>query len=156
MAQAMLALIYFNGEGGIPKNLDEAEKWARKSADQGNAVGYTTLGNLYMKGTPTIRVDYIEAATWYHKAAVQGNVRAEGDLALAEMMSQVAGRPVQNMHDFKNSQSLEEEEYFWFSLSAAGGLAQSAPMRDRLAARLGSQKVAEIQEYMRHWIPTKP
>jgi hypothetical protein len=39
MAQAMLALIYFNGEGGIPKNLDEAEKWARKSADQGNAVG---------------------------------------------------------------------------------------------------------------------
>ena len=157
MAQATLALVYFNGEGGIPKDLGEAEKWARKSADQGNAVGETTLGNLYLKGTPTINVDYVEAANWFHKAAVQGNARAEGNLALAEMMSQFDMTPrMPNFHDFKNSQSLEEEEYFWFFLSAASGISQYAPMRDRLAAHLNPQRVAEIQEYARHWKPAKP
>jgi TPR repeat protein len=46
----------------------EAVKWFQKAANQGNAIGQSSLGVMYQhgKGVPQ---DYAEAAKWYRKAA---------------------------------------------------------------------------------------
>jgi len=49
---------------GVPKDLTEAAKWYRMSADQGNEVAQFYLGNLYAKGNGVPK-DYAEAYKWY-------------------------------------------------------------------------------------------
>ena len=49
-AQLGLGLIYLNGEGGIPKDNEEAEKWFKKAAEQGSLEAQLILGQRYYKG----------------------------------------------------------------------------------------------------------
>jgi hypothetical protein len=80
-AQFRLALDYFNGLEGIPKNSAEAVTWLRKAAEQGHARAQYSLGLLYHEGTVTAQDD-AEAAKWIRKAADQGDAGAQCDLAL--------------------------------------------------------------------------
>jgi predicted aspartyl protease len=62
---------------GAPQNHDEALKWYRKAADQGNKYAQDELGLMYAQGVPR---DYAEAARWWRKAAEQGNADAQYNL----------------------------------------------------------------------------
>ena len=79
-AQYHIALLYRDGKG-ISKDLAEAVRWLRLSAEHGFDPGQTELGWFLSKGmgTPT---DHVEARKWYEKAIVQGNVPAKNLLGI--------------------------------------------------------------------------
>lgn len=78
VAQFILGLMYFNGQG-VPQDYAEAAKWYRLAANQGEAVAQHTLGNMYEKGLG-VPQDYAEAVKWYHLAAEQGYHKAKSAL----------------------------------------------------------------------------
>ena len=57
-------------------DLEEAVKWYRKAAEQGNSRAQYELGYCYIKGKGVAQ-DRNEAIKWYRKAAAQGNASAE-------------------------------------------------------------------------------
>ncbi len=61
------------------KNYEEAVKWFRKSADQGNAAAQNNLGTMYYNGEG-VPQNYEEAVTWYRKAADQSVAVAQNTL----------------------------------------------------------------------------
>ena len=60
---------------GLAKDEDEAARWFRKAADQGNAWAQYSLGKMYERGIGVAR-DEAEAARRYREAADQGHVDA--------------------------------------------------------------------------------
>ena len=66
----------------MTEDLQEAIKWFRKSAEQGNASAERTLGEAYFYGIG-VPVDQTQGAMWYRKAAEQGNQDAEYSLGSA-------------------------------------------------------------------------
>ncbi len=76
-SQVQLGLRYDQGEGGVAKDLVEAAKWFRKSAEQNYAKAQYNLGVCYDNGQAVAK-DQAEAAKWYRKAAEQN--MAEGSI----------------------------------------------------------------------------
>lgn len=72
-AQLELGRRYVRGDG-VARNTDEAVKWYRLAALQGNAVAQYHLGFI------TYRLNYTEAAHWFRLAAEQGHAEAQGYL----------------------------------------------------------------------------
>jgi TPR repeat protein len=62
-------------------NFEEAVKWYRKAAEQGDAVAQYKLARMYKNGEG-VTLDYAEAVKWYIKAADQGNEFAQTNLGL--------------------------------------------------------------------------
>src|SRR5438045_2564893 len=79
-AQNAMSTAYNTGQG-VPKDLDEAVKWARLSAQQGNPEGEYLLAWAYYKGEGVPPND-AESVKWSRLAAEQGLVEAEVFLAL--------------------------------------------------------------------------
>src|SRR5262249_19021667 len=65
---------------GLPQNDDEAARWYRSAAEQGNSDAQSSLSFLYAVGRG-VNKDFSEAAKWYRKAARQGNAVAMFNLA---------------------------------------------------------------------------
>lgn len=61
---------------GVEKNEQEAVKWFRRSALQGNSLAQNSLGFCYEEGLG-IEKDPKFAAYWYLKASRQGNPWAQ-------------------------------------------------------------------------------
>jgi len=72
--------MYSHGQG-VPLDFDQALRWRRKAADQGNADGEGGLGYMYSHGLG-VPQDYAEALQWYSKAADQGNANGQNSVAL--------------------------------------------------------------------------
>jgi len=70
---------YLHGRNGVVQNYTEAEKWYRKSAEQGNSFAQHNLGYLYQHGYGVVQ-DYSEAEKWYRKSAEQGNAAGQCNL----------------------------------------------------------------------------
>ncbi len=70
--------MYYRGLG-VTQDYQEAIKWYKKAAEQGNASAQSNLGEMYYEGQGVPR-DYQEAIKWYRKAAEQDN--AEGQCLL--------------------------------------------------------------------------
>ena len=68
-------MCYFNGYG-VAKDMVEAVKWLRKSADQGYADAYFDLGECYRNGYGVTK-DMVEAVKWLRKSANLGYVDAQ-------------------------------------------------------------------------------
>ncbi len=66
---------YYSGEG-VKKDLTEALKWCRKSAEQGFAEAECSLGYCYQNGEG-VKKDLAEAEKWYRKAADHGKKDAK-------------------------------------------------------------------------------
>jgi hypothetical protein len=66
----------YNYGQGVNQNYEEAAKWYRLAADQGNADGQYRLGLIYAIGQG-VKQNYEEAAKWYRLAAEQGNSDAQ-------------------------------------------------------------------------------
>nr|HPR90113.1 tetratricopeptide repeat protein [Synergistaceae bacterium] len=79
-AQNELGWMYDTGEG-MPENVEEAVKWYRKAAEQGNSVAQANLAWMYEKGRG-VPLDLQLAVEWYSKAAEQGLPRAQNNLGV--------------------------------------------------------------------------
>jgi len=66
--------IYYD-EKGIKQDINEAGKWVKKAADQGDSDAQYLLGNMYYDGQGAPQ-DFKEAREWIGKAADQGNADA--------------------------------------------------------------------------------
>ena len=78
LAQCNLGALYEEGTG-VPRNDEEASRWYRLAAEQGNAGGQNNLGRLFEEGRGVVRNSH-EARIWYQKAAAQGNAQAQANL----------------------------------------------------------------------------
>jgi TPR repeat protein len=60
----------------VPQDEEEAARWYRLAADQGNVLAQFNLGWMYSNGRG-VPQDAAEAEKWYRLAADQGNVLAQ-------------------------------------------------------------------------------
>ena len=81
-AQIELAQAYHDGAMNLKKSDEDAVKWFRKAAEQGNLEGQFNLGIAYYHGFG-VKKDLTEAVTWFRKAAEQGYGDAQYILAAA-------------------------------------------------------------------------
>ena len=92
-AQFFIGNIYAQGIGDVPINPEEAIKWWKKAAEQGNEEAQHNLGVLYEKGWVMYKrgwkvvpdKDYTKSVQWYTKAAEQGNMYSQYNLGLMLM-----------------------------------------------------------------------
>ena len=134
-AQALLAVVYFNGRG-VERNYAEALRWARLAAEQGNAGGRTVLGMAYHSGNGVAR-DPAEAARWLRPAAEQGNASAQTVLGLLYLQGDGV---VQD----------DVSAYVWLTLAdASGETVGPGRARDRLAGRMTPEQLAEAEARLR-------
>ncbi|TAJ24769.1 MAG: sel1 repeat family protein [Reyranella sp.] len=70
-----LALIYANGEAGIPRDEARAAQLFEKAAEKGNRRAQLNIGTMYYRGQGMPR-DLIQSRAWLEKAAADGNVHA--------------------------------------------------------------------------------
>ena len=59
--------MYYNGQG-LSQDYDEAAKWYRLAAEQGNATAQSNLGSMYYSGEG-VPQDYVQAYMWVSLAA---------------------------------------------------------------------------------------
>lgn len=78
-AQYDLAMCYWKGEKGAPKDNAKAFYWMKRSAGQGDAYAQSWVGYFYENGYGTAR-DFGEAAYWYRRSADQGNRFSQNNL----------------------------------------------------------------------------
>ncbi len=79
-AQPLLA-DQFRAGRGTPKNVTQAIKWYKLSAQEGNPWSAYELAMIYANGEGDHRKDVVEAVKWYHQAAEAGIVWAQYELA---------------------------------------------------------------------------
>ena len=63
--------MYHNGQG-VPQDYEEAAKWYRLAAEQGNARAQFNLGVMYENGEGVAQ-DLIRAHMWWNIAAANGD-----------------------------------------------------------------------------------
>lgn len=69
--QCMIANMYHLGLG-MERNILEAVKWYRKSAEQGYGVASNNLAGIFQFGDDGIEADREEAEKWRKKSSEQG------------------------------------------------------------------------------------
>lgn len=92
---------------GVPKSMEAAANWFRKSADLNYVDASAMLGVQYAQGLG-VKQDFAEAARWYRKAAEGGHVGAMNNLG--QLYREGKGVP-------KN----EEEGRRWIKMAADRG-----------------------------------
>ena len=83
VAQCALAEAYMYGQG-TETNAEEAVRWYRRSAGQGNSDAQASLGLCKLRGIGCEK-DVFDAVKWYTLAAEQKNLSAMNDLAFCKM-----------------------------------------------------------------------
>jgi uncharacterized protein len=86
--------------------------------------------------------DFVEAAKWYRKGAEQGDTFTQG--VLGERYEEGRGVP----QDYVLA-------HMWLNLAARDGSEDSKRKRDKLAAKMTRDQIAEAQRLAREWKPTK-
>ncbi len=81
LASFFLARLYMEGIGGHPVDAQEAARYTRIGADDGNAQMQGWLAVMYLRGEG-VEADVIQAAKWANLAAAGGDVSGN-DLRLA-------------------------------------------------------------------------
>lgn len=125
LAQNELAASFLMEE---PPNFDEAAKWLRLAADQGDGGAQNNLGILYLNGEGVKQGDK-EAVKLFRKAAEQGIASAQANLG--SCYAQGRGVP-QNW----------EEAYFWWSVSFEAD--EGAELLAEAASHLTPQQKADV------------
>jgi TPR repeat protein len=118
---------------GVPQDGKLAVQWYREAANQSHAHAQYILGVMYYNGQGVPR-DYKLAVQWYRKAAERGHEYAQ--INLGGMYDRGQGVPQDSV-----------TAHMWANISAANG--NKPLMRDRLAARMTSDQLAEAQRRAR-------
>jgi len=143
-AMYSLGLMYAQGNG-VRQDANEAIKWFRRAADQGNAGAQYIMGAEMNR--KTITPDASEARRWLRKAADQGEVHAQ--LELGSM--------------YANGQGGRQDDvsaYMWLTLAGAGLPESEAEPRKlavttlaAVAARMTPSQVIDAQALAAKWRP---
>jgi TPR repeat protein len=131
-AQYKLGLMYENGRG-VPKDLDEAEKWYGLAADQGYSSAQYNLGFVHYSQN-----DIAGTTEWWSRAAQGGDEQAM--FSLGFIFAEGDRAP----HD-------PVQAHMWYDLAAAHGSADAAYKRDQLARKMSAAEVAEARRLARTW-----
>ncbi|MCH8040748.1 MAG: sel1 repeat family protein [Nitrospinae bacterium] len=135
--------MYHNGQG-VPKDYQEAAKWFRLAAEQGDTEAQFNLGEMYHRGQG-VPADDGEAIRWYLLAADQGSLFSKyAQYALGEMYSRVKGVKEDLI-----------QAHMWFTLAAANSHSDATEARDKLIPRMTSTQLAEAQRLAREWTTTR-
>lgn len=130
LAQYAVGEMYWRGEGSS-RDLKEAVRWFRLSAEQGLAEAQLTLGVRYELGDEVVQ-NYLEAEKWYRLAATQGLAEAQNNLA--SMYEEGKGVP----HS-------DETAYVWFAIATANGHNSTIFGRDRMEKLLSPKALEQAQ-----------
>jgi len=127
--------LYDNGYG-VPQDDQEAVRWWRLAAEQGDAAAQFNLGVSYDQGRG-VPQDYGEAVRWYRLAAEQGDAYAQF-----------------NLGDMYRLGVLQDyvQAHMWYNLAAAQGQEQAPTLRDILAKHMTPEQIAEAQRLTREWM----
>ena len=133
-------MMYTRGTG-VVQDHEQAVKWFRKAAQQGDAIAQFNLGGMYEhgKGVPQ---DYGETLKWFQKAAEQDYFMAQFKLgAMYENGRGVAQNYVM--------------AHMWYNLAGLLGMEIAHEERDRIAEEMTPVQIAEAQRLAREWKPKK-
>ncbi len=116
---------------GVSQNDDEAFKWFRLAAEQGNEAAQTNLGAMYYQGHG-VGQNYQEAAQWFQRAAKQGNAKAQFNLG--GMYSEGKGLPT----DYVLA-------HLWLTRAAEQGFPKAVTLRETLEGVMIPEQLSEAQ-----------
>jgi TPR repeat protein len=147
-AQAMLGLLYYHGQG-VQQDFAAAATWLHKAADQDDATAQSHLGVMFFEGQG-VPQDKTQAMKWFRRAADLGDAEAQFNLGLSYAKGE-GGEP-DNVR-----------AHMWFNLAAAhfptsdtSDRNAAAKERDRVAAKMTPQQIAEALRLAREWPPKTP
>lgn len=121
-------------------DLDTSLKLLRQAGTEGNVTAQNLLGGMYRTGYLQIRRDPVESVKWYRMAASQSDHDAQFRL----------GRLHENGTGTDRNLVLA---FMWYELAAVGNHGQARENRDRLAANLPGEQLAEARRLARDWKP---
>ncbi len=148
------------------QNLNEAAKWFRNAANQGDTKAWTLLGHMYGEGYGVPK-DFDEAMKLWLKAAEQGEVTAQKSLAFAlafqnkmeesENWTRKAAEQGDRWGQLDIGKSYSHGPhadkmlaYMWLDLAAAQGSRRAEHARDQVAYMYPDQ-IAEAKKLAREW-----
>ena len=123
---------------------EEAAKWFRKAAEQGEAFAQSFLGEMYSEGQG-VEQDFKEAIKWHQKAAEQGD--AGGQFRLGFM--------------YYNGKGVLEDDvtaYAWLNIAQANGSKNAKEGKDLIAKakKMSPEQFAKAEELSKEMIKKNP
>lgn len=102
--QHRLALVFINGDAGVPRNPARAVELFEKAAAQGHRRAQLNLGTIYLRGQGVQR-DLIQARAWLEQAAADGDAYATYALgrAMAENAPPASADPTRAADLFRRA-----------------------------------------------------
>jgi uncharacterized protein len=181
-ALSILGLLHYYGGRGVMPDYQEAAKWFRRAADQGDVAAPLYLGIMFAGGQG-VPQDHAEAAKWFRRAADQGDAAAP--LYLGIMFAGGQGVPQDHAEaakwfrraaDHGNAEAMYNlglayatglgvsldnvSAHMWLNLAAAHFPAFDARSRsdaiyarDDVAGKMTPEQVAEAERLAREWQP---
>jgi uncharacterized protein len=145
-AESNLGAMYAEGQG-VRQNYANALKWYRLAADHGDVLAQFNLGGMYYHGRG-VPQDYAEAVKWYQLAANRGYGYAQNSLGI--LYAEGQGVPQDDVR-----------AHMWFNLAATRirasnteGRDSAIKNRDRVAAKMTPEQIAEAQKLADEWKPS--
>ena len=134
--QASIGAVYATGQGAT-QDYQEALKWLRLSAAQGNPGGQLNLGVAYNNGNG-IKQNYQEAMKWYRLSAEQGTSMAQS--YLGDMYANGQGVP----QDYTQAM-------MWYLIAKANDSTLPDQNLRQLESQTTPAQIAEAQRMAREW-----
>ena len=83
-SQFSIGMLYFNGQGGLPRDYEKAIEWYKKAAKEDFLPALYCLGYMCEKGFGC-EPDSNEALQWYQKAAAAGDGQSRYRIAMMHL-----------------------------------------------------------------------
>ena len=155
---------------------EEAVKWYRKSAEQGNVFGQYNLGRCYDRGAGVMKDD-AEAMKWYFKSAEQGLPLAQCMLGGKFASGEGVGKDLEVSASWYRTAAEEGDgegqyyladcykcgkgvaennvlSYMWYNLAAASGYSgvlNPSEARDEIAKKMSTDQILKAQQLSKEW-----
>jgi len=123
---------------GVPADLEEAVKWYRLSAKQGNADAQNNLATMYAEGEG-VEKDTHKAAEWYERAAQHGNFDAPNNLGAIYLQG------IGMTRDYVRA-------YMWFHLGEMKGDRAAKSNREFVETKMTPEEVIEANKQVGEWM----
>ena len=137
-AQIRLGNLYSAGFW-VPKDDEQAARWYRRAALQGDPDGQLQMGICYGTGVG-VPMNDVEAVRWYRLAADNGNSDAQYRLGLCYELGDGVTKDV-------------IQAYKWLNIAAASGHLSAKSYRDAIEHRMTKGEIAKGQALSRDWKP---
>ncbi|MCB9993074.1 MAG: SEL1-like repeat protein [Hyphomicrobiaceae bacterium] len=173
-AEYEVAAIYAEGRA-VQQDMQKAEDWYQRSAEQGFAPAMYLLANMYENGTGVDK-DAEQAAYWYERGAELGNRMSMHNLAAMNASGALGEQDFQkaaywferaaalgltdsqfnlgmlNARGLGVAQDLSTS-YKWFSIAAAAGDQDALQAKTDIARSLDADTVARLDAEVANWAP---